>query len=120
MASWASRIPDFKDVFAANYAFYWGLTVSYTHRDVYKRQTCCRYFICNLSATGICNAPTICKLAQQKDEETPSFFIAGKCDKKISTGQSKRHSDRHCRVDGIDGYREAQLDSEDRLCGVDR
>jgi hypothetical protein len=30
------------------------------------------------------------------------------------------HSDRHCRVDGIDGYREAQLDSEDRLCGVDR
>lgn len=25
MASWASRIPDFKDVFAANYAFYWGL-----------------------------------------------------------------------------------------------
>ena len=24
MASWASRIPDFKDVFAANYAFYWG------------------------------------------------------------------------------------------------
>lgn len=26
MASWASRIPDFKDVFAANYAFYWGLT----------------------------------------------------------------------------------------------
>lgn len=25
MASWASRIPDFKDIFAANYAFYWGL-----------------------------------------------------------------------------------------------
>lgn len=25
MASWASRIPDFKEVFAANYAFYWGL-----------------------------------------------------------------------------------------------
>ena len=25
MASLASRIPDFKDVFAANYAFYWGL-----------------------------------------------------------------------------------------------
>ena len=25
MASGASRIPDFKDVFAANYAFYWGL-----------------------------------------------------------------------------------------------
>ncbi|MEY8706952.1 MFS transporter [Bacteroides faecichinchillae] len=25
MASWASRIPDFKDLFAANYAFYWGL-----------------------------------------------------------------------------------------------
>ena len=25
MASWASRIPDFKDVFAANYAFYCGL-----------------------------------------------------------------------------------------------
>ena len=25
MASWASRIPDFKDVFVANYAFYWGL-----------------------------------------------------------------------------------------------
>ena len=25
MSSWASRIPDFKDVFAANYAFYWGL-----------------------------------------------------------------------------------------------
>ena len=25
MASWASRIPDFEDVFAANYPFYWGL-----------------------------------------------------------------------------------------------
>ena len=25
MASWASRISDFKDIFAANYAFYWGL-----------------------------------------------------------------------------------------------
>ena len=25
MANWASRIRDFKDVFAANYAFYWGL-----------------------------------------------------------------------------------------------
>lgn len=25
MASWASRIPDFKDIFAANYTFYWGL-----------------------------------------------------------------------------------------------
>ena len=23
---------------------------------------CCRYFICNLSVAGICNAPTICQL----------------------------------------------------------
>ena len=25
MASWASRIPYFKDLFAANYAFFWGI-----------------------------------------------------------------------------------------------
>lgn len=35
MASWASRIPDFKDVFAANYAFYWGADFIYdTGRQV--------------------------------------------------------------------------------------
>ena len=32
---------------------------------------CCRYFICNLSAAGICNAPTIYQLAHY------TLFVAG-------------------------------------------
>ena len=32
---------------------------------------CCRYFICNLSATGICNAPTIYQLVNY------TLFVAG-------------------------------------------
>ena len=33
--------------------------------------TCCRYFICNLSAAGICNAPTIYQLVHY------TLFVAG-------------------------------------------
>jgi len=32
---------------------------------------CCRYFICNLSAAGICNAPTIYQLVHY------ALFVAG-------------------------------------------
>ena len=32
---------------------------------------CCRYFICNVSAAGICNATTICQLAYY------ALFVAG-------------------------------------------
>jgi len=32
---------------------------------------CCRYFICNLSAAGICNAPTIYQLVHY------TLFVAG-------------------------------------------
>ena len=32
---------------------------------------CCRYFICNLSVAGICNAPTICQLVYYM------LFVAG-------------------------------------------
>lgn len=39
MASWASRIPDFKDVFAANYAFYWGLVIRQSgQRTIWRKQ----------------------------------------------------------------------------------
>ena len=37
----------------------------------YLRQMRCRYFICNVSAAGICNAPTICQLAYY------ALFVAG-------------------------------------------
>lgn len=54
MASWASRIPDFKDVFAANYAFYWGLILFMIPVGKFVAIPLAGYFvIANLQLPGI-------------------------------------------------------------------
>ena len=50
------------------------LSYSFTYRNqavFFGYITRCRYFICNVSAAGICNAPTICQLVYY------ALFVAG-------------------------------------------
>ena len=67
MASWASRIPDFKDVFAANYAFYWGLILFMIPVGKFVAIPLAGYLVSKLGSGtsqhfGICHVLTLCRI----------------------------------------------------------